>query len=487
MIVFAAFIVFVLVSESAARYYEVRQVELTHVSTLIETDYARPALANGLAWGVAGAAIVALSIGVYFAVPVIAGLSIMIVYVIVRITLVTLMLSAARLSISIRLRQAMAHTDIRNAPIAFHFSGADYPSPFHFHMWESELESVDAGCILLLREHKHLIYERMRNSRHAILLPNAPAIAEFSRASAEFLRAVFYANNGIKNSAFIKAFPRVTHVQLLHGDSDKPPSFNPTTKIYDLIFVAGRMGIDRYARNGVTIPAEKFRIVGRPQARAILDAPRGAGRGLRKVIYMPTWSGFFEDTKFSSLAQANQIIETILASDQPTQLDFKPHPLSFKDPQWPQLERAIRATLGKSRANGNRGIFRTDTAEPFDLYNEADVVITDISSVMIDYLYSGKPFLVILPVDFNVAKDAERFPSLEAGYQVTASLENLSSQFNAAIGEDPLKAKRKAVRLYAFGDYGRPPGEAFREACFALLDDVCDTSPKIGEGSDHDR
>jgi hypothetical protein len=487
MIVFASFIVFVAFSESAARYYEARQIELTHVSTLLETDYARPALANGLALGGAGAAIVALLIGVYFAVPVIAGLSIMMVYAIVRVTLVTLTLSAARLSISMRLRQAMAHTDIRNARIAFHFSGVDYPSPSHFHMWESELEAVDAGILLLLREHKHLIYERLRNSRHAILLPDAPAIAEFSSANTTSLRAVFYANNSMKNNVFIKAFPRVTHVQLLHGDSDKTPSFNPTTKIYDLIFVAGRMGIDRYARNGVTIPAEKFCIVGRPQARAILDAPHGAGRGLRKVIYMPTWSGLFEDTQFSSLAQADQIIEKILASDQPTQLDFKPHPLSYKDPQWPQLERAIRAALGKTRANGNRGVFRTDATEPFDLYNEADVVITDISSVVIDYLYSGKPFLVILPVDFNAAKDAERFPSLEAGYQVTASLENLSSQFNAAIGDDPLKAKRKAVRLYAFGDYGRPPGEAFREAGLALLDDDCDTSPTTGEGSDHDK
>jgi hypothetical protein len=39
--------------------------------------------------------------------------------------------------------------------------------------------------------------------------------------------------------------------------------------IYDLIFTAGQAGIDRYARHGVSIPAEKFRIVGRPQVELI--------------------------------------------------------------------------------------------------------------------------------------------------------------------------------------------------------------------------
>jgi len=41
-----------------------------------------------------------------------------------------------------------------------------------------------------------------------------------------------------------------------------------------------------------------------------------------------------------------------------------------------------------------------------------------------------------------------------------------------AIGPDPLRAKRLEMQAYAFGDIGRPTGEAFQEACLELLNDV---------------
>src|SRR5690625_5823159 len=61
----------------------------------------------------------------------------------------------------------------------------------------------------------------------------------------------------------------MTHVQLLHGDSDKASSFNPVTAFYDNVFVAGQAGIDRYENNGVDIPKHKFTIVGRPQVESV--------------------------------------------------------------------------------------------------------------------------------------------------------------------------------------------------------------------------
>ena len=476
MLIIAALIVLIVLIEIGARYYETGQIAKTRVCTVRATDYAHSAFANGLAWGGAGVAILALIAGLIWPMPIIAGIAVLVVFGLFRFTLTTLTLTSARLSLPVRLRQAMAHPTIANAQVAFHFSGVDYPDASHFYMWEEELKAVDENFLLLLRESKHLNYERERASTPALLLQNAAAITEYSQASSATLKAVFYANNGMKNAAFIKALPHAEHVQLLHGDSDKPPSFSPATKLFNRVFVAGQMGIDRYARNDVHIPANKFTIVGRPQVRAISDEIRSTTDGPRKVVYMPTWRGFFADTQFSSLGQASEAINKILDADHPTTLHFKPHPLSYKDPQWPQLERDIRAALGRKRANGNTGVFREDATSPFDLYNEADLMMTDISSVMLDFLYSGKPFLVILPPDFNAAQDANRFPSLEASYQVAASLKNLPEQFEAAIGNDPLHKTREDVRLYAFGDYGRAPGEAFREACLALLDDNCDVS-----------
>ena len=54
-------------------------------------------------------------------------------------------------------------------------------------------------------------------------------------------------------------FNQLTHIQLLHGDSDKASSFNPVTAMFDRIFVAGQAAIDRYAANGVLIPRGEVR------------------------------------------------------------------------------------------------------------------------------------------------------------------------------------------------------------------------------------
>lgn len=473
MLIFALLIILVLLTELAARIYETRQIAQTRVSTLSETDYATPPLGKWLAAGGLVAALIALAAGLFWPVSPVGGLVVLALFVVLRATLSGQVLAAARVSMRARLREAIAHPEIRKARIAFYFSGMDLRDAWHFHMWEDELKAVDHHMVLLLREKRHLLNEKKRNSTPAILLSDASMIAEFAQSLQPSLKAIFYGNNSINNNAIIKSLADVKHIQLLHGDSDKPPSYHPTAKTFDLVFVAGQMGIDRYAQNGVHIPAEKFRIVGRPQVRAISDMPRDAADGLRKIIYMPTWRGFFEDTQFSSLDRASEIIETILASNERLELHFKPHPLSYKDPLWPQFERDIRTALARKRPNGNQGVFREDGTSPFDLYNEADLLITDISSVMIDFLYSGKPFLVVQPRAFDAA-DAPRFPSLAASYQVSATLENLPAQLEAAMGDDPLAAQREDIRVYAFGDYGRSPGEAFRETCLALLNDSSD-------------
>ena len=106
------------------------------------------------------------------------------------------------------------------------------------------------------------------------------------------LKVAFYVNNAARNTHFIER-RELTHVWLNHGDSEKPACYNPVHAIYDLIFVAGQAGIDRYARHGVHIPAEKFRIVGRPQVEQITRAtspdrqPDRPDRALRAHLARP--------------------------------------------------------------------------------------------------------------------------------------------------------------------------------------------------------
>jgi hypothetical protein len=470
MLIFAVLIGLVLGGEWALRGYVARGLEKTRVSSLPETDYVSPRLATWLAIGGAGLVVLALLACALWSAPVLLGIALAGLFGVFRWTLANLVLTGARVSVTARMFEAMAHPQIKAAKFAFHFSAPDLAQPEHVNIWGGEINEIGVPWCVILREVHHLKTYDVARLPPALFVPNEAALAGCLPSGA---RAVFYANNGQKNRKMIAAHPSLTHIQLLHGDSDKPPSYSPLAQNYDLVFVAGQMGIDRYALNGVHIPAEKFRIVGRPQVRAIESGAATAAEGPRKIVYMPTWRGFYEDTQFSSLDRAPKIIETLLAAEAGLEVHFKPHPLSYKDPLWPKFEREIRTALGRKRANGNTGVFREDGTSPFALYNEADLLITDISSVMIDYLYSGKPFLVVQPPGFDAA-DRVRFPSLAASYEVDAGLDNLAAQLGAALGEDPLRVAREEVRLSAFGDYGRPVGEAFRAACLALLEEHSD-------------
>ena len=100
--------------------------------------------------------------------------------------------------------------------------------------------------------------------------------------------------------------------------------------IYDLIFAAGQAGIDRYARHGVTIPAEKFRIVGRPQVELITSGTRADRRPRRSppCCTRPTWQGPFADSRVYSLPVGRQIVEALLARG--ARVIFRAHPFNYR-------------------------------------------------------------------------------------------------------------------------------------------------------------
>ena len=101
------------------------------------------------------------------------------------------------------------------------------------------------------------------------------------------LRAAFYVNASSGNGTLVR-FQHMTHVYLGHGDSDKPPSYNPTHAMYDLIFAAGPAATRRYAAHGVSIPLEKFRIVGRPQVEDVVRSDRPVAEvSSQTVLYRP--------------------------------------------------------------------------------------------------------------------------------------------------------------------------------------------------------
>jgi hypothetical protein len=371
--------------------------------------------------------------------------------------------------------QALDAPNITRARMALYFSEPRLATPYQVTMWLKPLLSLNEPFVILLKERKYLKHFPKSELYEVMIVADLPAGTAFLPCNVEVM---FYVNNSMTNLPVIAANPNVTHVQLLHGDSDKPPSYNPMSAVYDRLFVAGEMAIDRYARHGVHIPREKFRIVGRPQIRSAppVDPP---AKMRKSIVYMPTWSGMFDDSNFCSLPMAADILNQSLHAGYAVDMVFKPHPLSVKDPSWPAIQSQINQVT-HTLPSGTSFRLAHQTEDPFDLYSQADLLITDISSTVIDFLSTGKPYIVTNPGNLT-ANQRAAYPSVKGGYLAAADLQNLSNLVQQSFGKDPLSDKRKALRSYAFGDFGQPPGTAFKRACAELLEKPSDTSSQTQE------
>ncbi|PID36130.1 MAG: hypothetical protein CR993_06315 [Rhodobacterales bacterium] len=465
MMTFLVFMLILAGVEMLARVYERKTVTLTAVSTARASDHAltRVEAYIRLAILILFAGLGALSAFLEASALIVAILALL--FLSLRILVAKLDRTAAQASCLFRLQQVLKTPEFNSAQMVFFFSAPDLKTPSHVYAWENEIQAVGAPWFAIVAEAHHLRAFRQDASVPVVFFHDmavGPALLPPD------VRVVLYANNGQKNRKLIALREDLTHVQMLHGDSDKPPSYSPLTKNYDLVFVAGQMGIDRYKTHGVDIPENRFRIVGRPQVRELLDTTEVRPQEIALVSYLPTWRGFYEDTQYSSLDRVDQIADTVLSCKPPVRFSFKPHPMSYKDPDWLGFLSKAQAVLKRHAARGAGAEICPNDISPFDLYKQSDIIICDISSVMIDFLYTGKPILVVLPERF---KESERvnFPSLTACYEVRADLSNLEEQLNAALGEDPMAATRQKVRAYAFGDGNLPPGEAFKRACLDAI------------------
>lgn len=279
------------------------------------------------------------------------------------------------------------------------------------------------------------------------------------------LKALFYVQNAKRNAAFMD-HKRLTHVWLNHGDSDKPANFNPRHALYDRLVVCGQAGIDRYSSHGIEIAADKFDALGRPQATGVNPARGPIGTLDRKVVfYGPTWQGLDDAVNFSSLEQGPHIVRELLARD--VTVVFRPHPLSYR---W-RIRRAvvheIHAILEADHEESGRqhvwGEQADKTWSVVDCANAADALISDVSSVVSDFLQSEKPYAMVsmaAPVDAFRAE----FPLAQTGYVILGDLSNLSAMLDDLLGADPLATARAERKRYVLGAFtGQESAEAFAD------------------------
>ncbi|MGW4156894.1 CDP-glycerol glycerophosphotransferase family protein [Micromonospora chersina] len=346
----------------------------------------------------------------------------------------------------------------RHQPEFVLYFSAPPGSEYQVTMWLPYLERIGRPFMVLLREPEFLPTVAAATRAPVVFCPTLKTMDE---ALVPSLRAAFYVNHGAKNSHCIR-FSQLTHVQLHHGDSDKAPSANPVSAIFDKIFVAGPAAIERYARAGVDIPAEKFVVVGRPQVEAIeVRREPATAPAHPTVLYTPTWTGHHADANYCSLPVAETVIRRLL--DRGATVILRAHPYTAQNPASARQLARLTELLAADRAKSGRAhLWGAAAARDLTLtecVNRADALVSDVSGVISDWLYSGKPYAV---TDMGVDGEhfVERFPLAGSGYVLRRDMSNVDEVLTELLDTDPKAADRWATRVRYLGDF---PAESYAE------------------------
>lgn len=360
-----------------------------------------------------------------------------------------------------RLRAAHAAIDRLQPLVILHFSGG-LASVYQVNTWLETMERLDRPVLVLLRERRY--FDQLAPTTVPVLaLPFSADLMNFPMPSA---RVALYVANVGRNIHLLRE-PGLMSAFIGHGDSDKTASFNPATKVYDEVWVAGEAGRQRYVRARVGVRDEDIVLVGRPQLDPIAEAaPRSPGTPFT-VLYAPTWESWVEDPYATSVTTLGPgIVQTLLATPG-VRVIYKPHPLTGT------VNKAAGAAsdriVAQIAAAGAPHVAVLDNARHlYELFNESDALISDISSVVSDYLKSGKPYFVSNLADVPAELFRDLNPSAGAGYLIGSDLGGLSEGLAAARSTDPMRERRSQVRAYLIGDPSVDAMTRFRQAVDAL-------------------
>ena len=260
-------------------------------------------------------------------------------------------------------------------------------------------------------------------------------------------KALIYVNNSYQNFQTL-AYQQAIHIHVNHGESDKISMVSNQAKAYDKVFVAGSAAKDRYLAAVAWIDETKLIPVGRPQldlsTTPILDKS-----ALKTITYAPTWEGEDEANNYTSMDHYGIKIINAAVSQSGCRVIYKPHPriLDSKDSLIINAHKYILNKLAKGPHEIHLG------GDVLSILKDTDLLISDISSVTLDYLYlkpSGPIFLTDRRNNRNEL--VSESPVASAAYIIDQStIGQLTQNLNKALLHDELFDKRQEVCRYYFG------------------------------------
>lgn len=244
----------------------------------------------------------------------------------------------------------------------------------------------------------------------------------------------------------------VVHISLLHGDSDKSVSISNQVKAFDFSFVAGQAAIDRFKQYTALFDAEARCIpIGRPQIdtdpQVVAREQKGPEKGT--VLYAPTWEGGHDTVSYGSVpSHGLSIVKSLLSAG--FRVIYRPHPLTGQ-----RLARHGEADNEIRRYLSSLSDAEISTSKPLaEDFAEADLLIGDVSSVVNDWLVTGKPIIVTRSSVTQTREAATRLLAL-APRLPEKEADQTGAWAREELDRDPKREERLTLAEYYLGDTTR--------------------------------
>ncbi|MHA1127774.1 MAG: CDP-glycerol glycerophosphotransferase family protein [Alphaproteobacteria bacterium] len=326
--------------------------------------------------------------------------------------------------------------------LALVFSGPQ-DSEYQINQWIPVLEKLDEKVVIILRE--TAMYPRLTPTTLPVVFAKTPE--DLESVFGETVRTALYPANSVLNAHAFRHID-IEHMFINHGESDKSVNQSKFLMAYDKLLVGGPLAERRLKESGIPIRPNQILHVGRPQADLLLNKASGNVPEKLRILYAPTWEGFTEVANYSSITKIGlDLVETLIADDT-VELTFKPHPFSGSRKQ------KAKDYLGQILAicsRGNVTVLGSDVPIS-DAMNDSDLLITDVSSVLNEYLATEKPIVMCNTRNLPIQELHTEFTSSAAAYNLVDGTQ-ISKMVTEIKADDSLSDQRLAVRLDSLGEF----------------------------------
>jgi len=246
------------------------------------------------------------------------------------------------------------------------------------------------------------------------------------------------------------------HVHINHGESDKQSMASNNAKAYDRVFVAGEAAVQRHVDGLMEFDPSRLVRIGRPQLD-LSPAPLLAPTTRRTVLYAPTWEGDADYNDYTSVDTIGPEVVRRILDVADVRVVSKPHPkvTTSLAPAIRSGHLAILSLINEAAAREPEvGHTTVLTGNILAVMPDCDAMVTDVSSVGLDWLYlcNDKPILIT-----DRHQDATRFrdevPVSHCADVIDESnVSDLSTLLATRLEHDEHHLDRLAMRHFYFDD-----------------------------------